>query len=181
MNLSEMLEEVQNLPVGDYAECGVYKGDSAEYIAARMVFGPTLWLFDSFTGHGEPGPYDDAKEHPKGRYGDTDVDLVVERMAAVARIRVMAGFIPGTFSKVPSETRFRFVHIDVDHYAPTLAACQFFLPKMVPGGIIRFDDYGYVSGATKAIDEAVGREALLPGDWRYEHGVPEQTQNQNSA
>lgn len=170
MNLDEMLEQVRSLPSGDYAECGVYQGESAVIIAGKMAFGPTLWLFDSFVGHGEPGPFDDSREHPKGRYADTDVDSVVARLPVKASvyISVIQGFVPDTFTNVPAETRFRFVHIDVDHYAPTKAACEFFLPRMVPGGMIRFDDYSCVRGARKAIDEVVGPERLIENDWRYE-------------
>jgi hypothetical protein len=59
--------------------------------------------------------------------------------------------------------------MDLDHYLPTLAACAFFKERMVPGGIIRFDDYnhGETPGATKAIDEVFAN--ILSNDYRWEY------------
>jgi O-methyltransferase len=46
------------------------------------------------------------------------------------------------------------VNVDVDIQKPTLAACEFFYPRMVPGGIMVFNDYkaSKCKGATQAID-----------------------------
>jgi len=48
-----------------------------------------------------------------------------------------------------------FVHIDVDLYQPTLAALEYFYPRLAAGGIIVCDDYGSLSfpGAYKAVEE----------------------------
>ena len=45
-------------------------------------------------------------------------------------------------------------HIDVDIYEPTLASCAFFYPRMTPGGILLFDDYGFPAcrGEKEAVD-----------------------------
>lgn len=164
MNIFEMLRVVKSLE-GDYAECGVYRGYSAEIIARGME-GGTLWLFDSFCGHGDPGEFDKREIHPKGRYCDTSVERVLEKLPLGRAYRPVVGYIPDTFSAVNGE-KFRFVHIDVDHYEPTKAACEFFKPRMVPGGIIRFDDYtsGDCPGARKAVDEIF--ESILLEDARW--------------
>ena len=44
-----------------------------------------------------------------------------------------------------AETRYRFVHIDVDIYEPTYACLEYFHPRMVEGGLIVIDDYGFPS------------------------------------
>ncbi len=49
--------------------------------------------------------------------------------------------------------RFSFAHLDMDVYEPTLCVLEILYEKIVKGGIIMFDDYNFVSGATKAIDE----------------------------
>ncbi|MFW5652494.1 MAG: TylF/MycF/NovP-related O-methyltransferase [Planctomycetota bacterium] len=41
-----------------------------------------------------------------------------------------------------ADRRYRFVHIDVDVYEPTLACLEFFWPRLSPGGAIVIDDYG---------------------------------------
>jgi O-methyltransferase len=157
--LDAMLQEVQALPEGDYAECGVWRGEIAEYIAARMAPDATLWLFDSFQGHPEPGEFDDAQAHPKGRYADTSMAAVHAR---VPHARIVPGWLPATLDVV-QERRFRFVRVDVDHYASTKAITEFFLTHMVPGGIIEFDDYSHdeCPGATKAVNEVIGAANIL--------------------
>ncbi|MGM3941125.1 TylF/MycF family methyltransferase, partial [Salmonella sp. NW387] len=52
--------------------------------------------------------------------------------------------------------RYCFVHVDVDLYQPTRDSIQFFYPRMVPGGIMLFDDYGsgmQSPGAARAVDD----------------------------
>ena len=54
------------------------------------------------------------------------------------------------------DKRFCFVSIDVDLYKTTMAAWEFFYPRMVKGGVIAiYDDYDYPTcpGVTKATDE----------------------------
>lgn len=46
------------------------------------------------------------------------------------------------------------LQLDVDVYEPTAFALELSLPRMVRGGLVVFDDYGLVDGATRAADEA---------------------------
>jgi hypothetical protein len=54
-----------------------------------------------------------------------------------------------------ADITFSFVHLDVDLYQPTHDSLAFFYPRMVTGGIIVCDDYGFDScpGAKKALDD----------------------------
>lgn len=160
-----MLEAVKGLPSGDYAECGVWQAYMAKIINAGMNREATLYLLDSFQGHAAPTEFDDAREHPQGRYANTSVEMV---SSLVPGATVLAGYIPETFERI-KECTFRFVHIDVDHYLPTKAACEFFWPRMVTGGIIRFDDYkdSGCPGATRAVNEVFGAENIQTGDYRW--------------
>lgn len=47
------------------------------------------------------------------------------------------------------------MYIDVDLYQPILDSLKFFYKRMIPGGIMVFDDYGFTffPGAKKAVDE----------------------------
>jgi hypothetical protein len=47
------------------------------------------------------------------------------------------------------------VHIDVDLYQPTRDSLAFFYPRLVKGGVIVMDDYGFKTcpGATRAAEE----------------------------
>lgn len=48
-----------------------------------------------------------------------------------------------------------FAHIDVDLYASVLDCCRFIYPRLVRGGFMVFDDYGFPTcpGARKAVDD----------------------------
>lgn len=168
-NLDEMLEHVKGLS-GDYAECGVYQGDGAQYIYERMAPGASLWLFDTFSGHGKPSPFDDAVNHPLGRYSDANQEKVRER---APHARIVMGNVMTTLPVLAlgwdrKGVKFRFVRVDLDHYIPTKFVIEFFRTRMVPGGIMEFDDYEFSEcpGATKAVDEVIGKENVkYPPHW----------------
>lgn len=136
---------------GTTAECGIYQGVTSWLICenseGRQHFG-----FDSFSGLSRPGRYD-------GDYwtlGDlnTTARLAIARLAKFPNATLFAGWIPDRFAEV-SDQSFAFVHIDVDLYGPTLDSLEFFYPRLVSGGIIILDDYGFLTcpGARKAADD----------------------------
>jgi hypothetical protein len=71
------------------------------------------------------------------------------------------GFIPKVFETL-EERRYRFVHIDVDLHDVTYACLDYFFPRVVEGGMLVVDDYGFRSwpGCRVAVDE-----------WSARHGV----------
>lgn len=92
--------------------------------------------------------------HKKGDFADTSLDSVREYLAGHSNVRYCQGLIPQSLEVVNND-RFSFVHIDLDIYSAIMAACEFFYPRMEPGAIMLFDDYGYPScpGAREAIEE----------------------------
>lgn len=50
------------------------------------------------------------------------------------------------------ELRVALLHIDVDVYQPTKDALELLYDRVVPGGLLIFDDYGTVAGETDAVD-----------------------------
>ena len=69
-------------------------------------------------------------------------------------INVYRGWIPDRFAEI-QDHRFAFAHIDVDLYQPTRDSLEFMFPRLLPGGAIVVDDYGYSQfpGAQKAVNE----------------------------
>lgn len=129
---------------GSVAECGTYTGASAWFLSQEL-HGSTLYLFDSFRGLSCPLTQDQS---PKGvqQWSEGQLKASKKELSALLgdrpEIKIMEGWIPTRFPEVSSE-RFRFVHIDVDLYQPTLDSLEFFYPRMNPGGIIVLDDYGF--------------------------------------
>ncbi|MGZ5222360.1 MAG: class I SAM-dependent methyltransferase, partial [Chitinophagaceae bacterium] len=57
-------------------------------------------------------------------------------------VKVIKGAVPETLSQVDT-TKLSFVSIDMNSIEPEVAALEFCWHKLVPGGIIVLDDYGY--------------------------------------
>ena len=136
---------------GDMAECGVYKGGTAK-ILAELNPGRPLHLFDTFAGMPETDPARDL--HRAGDFSETSLASVQAYLAENKNARCVQGLVPETLAAVRDRS-FSFVHIDLDIYQAIKSACEFFYPRMQPGGVMLFDDYGHSScpGARAAVDE----------------------------
>ena len=131
---------------GDFAECGVYKGGSAYLIASTLAESGInkerqLHLFDTFQGMPSTAN-DDPCGIKEGRFGDTSLSAVQEYLKEFPFVKFHLGYIPDTLAPV-KESRFAFVHIDVDLYQTTKDCLEFFYQRMVSGGVMIFDDYGW--------------------------------------
>jgi O-methyltransferase len=141
---------------GDIWECGVYKGGTAillaELIASTPGVSPKLHLFDTFQGMPETDPQRDR--HRPGDFSDISLATVRERVGREDIARFHPGLIPDTFQGLEQE-QIAFAHVDVDIYQSVLDCCDFIVPRMVAGGFIVFDDYGFPScpGARQAVDD----------------------------
>ena len=58
------------------------------------------------------------------------------------------------------ETRIALLHLDMDVKEPTDFALEQLFDRVVPGGLIVFDDYNAVCGETVSVDEFVNRNGL---------------------
>lgn len=149
--LRELLKLVADLP-GDTAEAGVYEGASSWLVCDFFRDTSKVhYAIDSFEGLSPPTVVDGSYWRP----GDLAApEHVVRSRLAPFEAVLCQGWIPEAFAHVP-ETRFCFVHVDLDLYEPTLASIQYFYPRLVSGGVLLCDDYGFSScpGAVRAIDE----------------------------
>jgi len=59
------------------------------------------------------------------------------------RCSFIKGYIPDVFSENPGPDKISWLHIDLNSSMPTLKTLEHFLPKLLPGGIVLFDDYGW--------------------------------------
>lgn len=153
---------------GEHAECGVYKGFSALLLCeiARLrdpaCDGADVHLVDSYQGLSAPTrqdafesqPADDGRvkmvvSHGPGALA-ASLDHVQQTLAAFSGLTFWKGWIPDVLDELP-ETRWAFVHLDVDLYQPTLDGLEYFYPRLSSGGVIVNDDY---------------RSALFPGAGR---------------
>ena len=151
--------------MGEVWELGVYRGGTALVIRNELAAAATttLRLFDTFAGLPSTDPVRDV--HVQGEFADTSLAEVQALVGTDAFIDWRPGLVPDTFDGLDSVT-LRFVHVDLDLYAPIRATVEFVWARMAPGGIVLFDDYGFVScpGARMAVDEFCTAQglALIP-------------------
>lgn len=137
---------------GDVAEVGVYKGGTAKLISLALQE-KQIHLFDTFSGMPPTDPEKDPYHH-EGNFSDTSLGEVKKHLADCHNVHFYPGLFPDTATPVAKKS-FCFVHIDVDIYKSGMCCCEFFYPRMEPGGIMVFDDYGFKStpGLKMAVDE----------------------------
>jgi len=146
----------ENVP-GDFAELGVYKGESAR-ILHQMDPGRKFHLFDTFEGFPvrdlsrETG---EAATYTSINFADTSVSKVLQKVDGNQNIVVHKGYFPDTTSGM-EDNRFAMVNMDCDLYNPTKAGLEFFYPRLSPGGFILVHDYNLKwEGIVRAVDEFV--------------------------
>jgi O-methyltransferase len=149
---------------GDVIECGVYKGGTAALMASCMheaKLSKKLYLFDTFEGMPETDLEKDW--HKKGDFSDTSIEAVKDFVGFPEMVNFRKGLLPLTFQGLEN-TRFCFAHIDLDIYRSIWDALEFIWPRLVTGGFIIFDDYGFPScpGAREAVDEFFLNKDFVP-------------------
>ncbi len=161
---------------GARAECGAYRGATALLLAHAWrsrdsaFKGKDLYLIDSFVGTSASGEHDliavrDADgAHRREAFfpvakADISPELVRGFFSEFPEVGICAGWIPQVFATLP-ERDWAFVHLDVTLYEPTLAALEYFYPRLNAGGVIICDGSIFCPGAKKAWDEFCARREL---------------------
>ena len=139
---------------GDFAELGVYKGDSANLIHL-MDSKREFHLFDTFEGFREKDlevEIGKAATYTKHNFADTSIERVKQRLNKPQFI-FHKGYFPETTENCTGK-QFALVSMDVDLYNPTKAGLEFFYPRLAPGGVLIVHDYNPDwPGIVKAVDE----------------------------
>jgi O-methyltransferase len=140
----------------------VFRGGTARLLAKITApAGKTVHLFDTFAGM--PSVDSNADLHKAGDFANTSLEAVQRYLHDCDNVRLYQGFFPSTAQPI-EQLSFALVHIDVDIYTSVLSCCGFFYPRMEHGGLMIFDDYGFIScpGAKKAVDEFFADKPEVP-------------------
>lgn len=154
----DTFEKLKSLvPEGIVAEVGVYKGGSLKVLGQlfddRLVLG-----FDTFSGLPKE-QWVESEIHEPEEFNDTTFEDVQEFLSDCPNIVLIKGLFPESGEQYQG-MRFSLVHLDTDFYLSTKLSLEWFWPRMLPGGIIVFDDYQWENcpGIVKVLDEvAIGQ------------------------
>ncbi|WP_208999402.1 TylF/MycF/NovP-related O-methyltransferase [Roseibium sediminis] len=170
----ELYKKIVDLP-GDILELGVFKGLSLlrfasfrnclEDQSSRKIIG-----FDTF-GYfpTEKLTTSEDLDFIHSYVASAGVGLSVEELEDVLRGKnfLNVDLVKGNvFETIPTylednpATRIALLHLDMDVLEPTAFALEHLYDRVVSGGVIIFDDYQAVAGATIAIDRFIADKGL---------------------
>jgi O-methyltransferase len=130
---------------GDFVECGVFRGFSTAVLASFLDFAsvPKQWyLYDTFSG--VPEDQENAGSDRVEQYEDPSLyDSVRTRFAGYPNVIVIRGRVPEVLLGKSPE-RVALLHLDMNSAAAEIGALDVLFSRVVPGGIVVLDDYGWL-------------------------------------
>jgi len=156
--------------LGAMAEVGVYQGRTATLLRALLPH-RTLCLFDTFQGF----PEQDIKGDPVEAVGvprsilvnlfrRTDLNSVKARIGFDGDTRYIVGRFPDSLHYHDLPDQYCLVHLDCDLRESTLAALNYFYPRLSPGGFLIIHDYAHPHwpGVRSAVDDFLSARPERP-------------------
>ncbi len=157
---------------GAIVECGVWRGGSmqacAKTLLAEGVKDRELYLFDTFEGMTPPTEEDKrldgksaaqllevyGKDRPIWAVASLDdVKSGFEKVPYPAeRLHYVQGKVEDTVPEQAPE-QISILRLDTDWYASTKHELKHLYSRLVSGGVLLIDDYGYWQGSRQAVDE----------------------------
>ena len=156
-DLWELVSQVSKLPSGDILEVGVWRGGTGCLIAQRAKLcglASVIYLCDTFDGVVKTGSSD--RHYSGGEHSDTSEERVARLATSLdLNVRILAGTFPEQTGGEIEQGKFRLCHIDVDVYESGRDVFDWVWPRLVPSGVVVFDDYGFLStgGITRLVNE----------------------------
>jgi O-methyltransferase len=165
---------IENNIEGDFVECGVWKGGSMLAVARTLeklnVTNRQLYLYDTFEGMSEPTEQDkdldgQSADELLKTHNVTASIWAYSGMAEVKKTMALSQYNPANIFYVQGKVedtlpqskhdKIALLRLDTDWYESTKIELELLFPKLVSGGVLIIDDYGYWQGARKAVDEYI--------------------------
>jgi len=133
---------------GDFVDCGVNTGFCPRAVIHYVDFNKLnkkYYLFDTFSGmDARYSTSYEMERHAKLGYGKNTglYEQVQKTFSPFPNIELVKGAIPDTLT-IPPISKVSYLSVDMNSVKPEVAALEFFWDKMVSGGLIILDDYGY--------------------------------------
>jgi copper chaperone CopZ len=166
---------------GDFVECGVWKGGSMMSVAYTLLKEKKqdrdLYLFDTYEGMSKPTELDVSFEGKKAdsqfeenKRDENSSDWCFASINEVKQNVLETGysseklhFVKGKVEDTLPENapkQIALLRLDTDWYESTKHELIHLFPKLVSGGVLILDDYGYWAGAKKAVDEYISQNKI---------------------
>ncbi len=167
---------------GAFVECGVWRGGCSAvmaFIAEKAKSNRKIWLFDSFEGLPEPIEKDgiQAKEYARNKTSGKlstinqcvgpleDVEEIFFSKLKINKdnVEIKKGWFQDTLPEEKNKVGpIAILRLDGDWYESTKCCLDNLYDKVIYGGHIVIDDYGYWEGARVAVDEFLTERKVKP-------------------
>lgn len=166
---------------GAIVECGVWRGGSMMAVALSLLEGGKgdrdLYLFDTFEGMVEPDQRDvsvfgeeagatfqgRSKKPDSSDWCDASLEDVERALATTGyesgRLHFVKGRVEHTIPREAPDA-IALLRLDTDWYESTRHELVHLYPRLVSGGVLIIDDYGYWKGCREAVDEYFAQEGI---------------------
>ncbi len=132
--------------VKNLVECGVCDGLTAFFALSAVSESGGEWhayLYDAWDAMREDLLLEKEKKNV-GEYAYLSVENTRANLSSFSgKVCFNKGYIPELFARAENPSDLVWMHIDLNSATPTVAALDFFWNKMVVGGVILLDDYGW--------------------------------------
>ena len=180
---------VRNKIGGTFVECGVWRGGSvmaAMFMLKKLKINDTkFYLFDTFDGMSKPSSLD--KDYLKNK-GKNLLELnikdknnkiwcyspieevkknIFKTKYPIKNVKFIKGKVEETL-KLYMPKKIALLRLDTDWYQSTKYELEIMFPRLVKGGVLIIDDYGYWKGCKKAVDEY-----FLKKEYYFYHRIDE--------
>lgn len=182
----ELYKKILNLP-GDVVELGVFKGGSMiqwgtfrellENENSRRLIG-----FDMFGEFPNSDTFDSDKKFIKDWNEQFQDEFVTKEelyqsleRKGIHNVELIKGDIKETlpeFLAKNGQLRIALLHIDTDVYEPCKIGLELLYDRVVPNGVIVFDDYATIEGETVAVDEFFANREHTLMKYPFSHAKP---------
>ena len=178
LNLIDSLKYICNYNIyGSIVECGVWRGGmimlGMKFLLRRGISNFDFYLYDTFEGMTTPtdSDIDVAGKSASDRlisdqtvkqeshvWAIAPIEQVRKNLESTGypanRIKFVQGKVEQTIPDTLPEN-ISILRLDTDWYESTKHELEHLYDRVVSGGVVIIDDYGYWSGAKKAVDEFI--------------------------
>lgn len=153
--LNQLANQMMSLK-GSVIEIGVWRGGSAKILEKNLGEGNKLYLCDTFNGVVKAGIKD--KTYKGGEHSDTSFEEVSKIFNHNSSVKILQGIFPEQTAHLIDDEPFKLCHIDVDVYESAKDIFEWIYPKLIIGGVVVFDDYGFAAceGVTSYVNSLIG-------------------------
>jgi len=152
-----LVQQVSKLQKGAFIEIGVFKGGTGAVIASQVkacALDETVYLCDTFEGVVKSSQVDTHYVNGEHSTSQAPVEELLKALD-LDNIVLLQGIFPDDTAHIVENEMFRFCHIDVDVYQSAKDIMDWIWPRMVVGGVVVYDDFGFSSceGIKKHVEE----------------------------